>query len=101
MKQKLLLIMILAVTTALPVFGQVATRTGSIYGKVVDNNNASLPGVLITLESTVIPAQTATSGPSGGFRFANLPPGNYSVNFAMEGFTEVHQEEVRVAIGTQ
>ena len=49
----------------------------------------------------MIPAQTATSGPSGGFRFANLPPGAYSVNFSIEGFTEVRQEEVRVSTGSQ
>ena len=49
----------------------------------------------------MIPAQTATSGPSGGFRFANLPPGVYSVNFAIEGFTEVRQESVQVNTGSQ
>ena len=85
----------------LPVFAQVATKTGSIYGKTVDDKGAPLPGVLITLESNEIPTQTATSGASGGFRFANLPPGIYSVNFSIEGFTEVRQEEVRVSTGSQ
>ena len=74
-------------------------KTGSIYGKTLDDKGAPLPGVSVTLESTEIPPQTATSGASGGFRFADLPPGTYSVNFAIEGFTEVRQEEVRVSTG--
>ncbi|MCI0618477.1 TonB-dependent receptor [bacterium] len=104
MKMKWLLFMVVvlfAAAFAFPVYSQVATKTGSIYGKAVDDKGAPLPGVTITLESNEIPTQTATSGPSGGFRFANLPPGVYSVNFSIEGFTEVRQEEVRVSTGSQ
>src|SRR5262245_48345012 len=102
MRNKVLLALVVGILAfTLPVFSQVATKTGSIYGKIVDDKGAPLPGVSITLESDVIPAQAATSGPSGGFRFANLPPGAYSVNFSIEGFTEVRQEEVRVSTGSQ
>ena len=96
-------ILILAVTFAftVPAFAQVAAKTGSIYGKILDDKGAPLPGVQVTLESTEIPTQAAQSGPSGSFRFANLPPRVYSVNFSIEGFTEVRQEEVRVATGSQ
>jgi Carboxypeptidase regulatory-like domain len=96
-------ILILAVTFAftVPAFAQVAAKTGSIYGKILDDKGAPLPGVQVTLESTEIPTQSAQSGPSGSFRFANLPPGVYSVNFSIEGFTEVRQEEVRVSTGSQ
>src|SRR5262245_18660089 len=88
----------LALATA-PVFAQVATKTGSVYGKVVDDKKNPLPGVTVTLESTLISAQTATSGSTGGFRFASLPPGTYSLNFSLEGFTELRQEDVRVSVG--
>jgi hypothetical protein len=101
MRNKILLALVVALAFTVPVFAQVALKTGSIYGKTVDDKGAPLPGVGITLESDVIPTQTATSGPSGGFRFANLPPGTYSVNFSIEGFTEVRQEEVRVSTGSQ
>ena len=97
----LLLFAMFILAIAAPVMAQVATKTGSIYGKVLDDKEAPLPGVHITLESEVIPAQTATSGGSGSFRFANLPPGIYSVNLSIEGFTEVRQEEVRVSTGSQ
>jgi len=102
MRNKLLLSLVVGILAfTLPVFAQVATKTGSIYGKVIDDKGAPLPGVSITLESETIPSQTAQSGPSGGFRFANLPPGTFSVNFSIEGFTEVRQESVQVNTGSQ
>jgi hypothetical protein len=102
MKSKLLFLLVaglLVFTFTSPVLAQVALRTGSVFGKVVDDKGAPLPGVNITIESDVIVPQTATSGPTGGFRFANLPPGTYSVTFRIEGFTEVRQEDVRVTVG--
>lgn len=80
-------------------FAQVSTYTGTIFGKVFDDAGKPLPGVTVTLESSLIPSQTATTQASGGFRFANLPPGTYSVNVSMEGFTEVRQEEIQVTTG--
>ncbi len=85
---------------AVSAHAQVSLRTGSIFGKVVDDAGKPLPGVAISLESSAIPSQAATTQSNGGFRFANLPPATYSVNFSLEGFTEVRQEEVRVAVGS-
>jgi Carboxypeptidase regulatory-like domain/TonB-dependent Receptor Plug Domain len=98
MKKKSL-ITILFLVVASPLFAQVSTRTGSIFGRVVDEKGAPIPGVTVTLESAAIQPQIATTGPTGGFRFANLPPSTYSVTFSLEGFTEVRQEDVRVNVG--
>jgi hypothetical protein len=100
MKLKLFLVAfaLLALAVA-PAMAQVSTRAGSVYGKVIDEKGAPLPGVTVTLESNEIQPQTATTGPTGGFRFANLPPGLYSATFGIEGFTEVRQEEIRVSVG--
>ena len=102
MTKKILLLLLagLLVSTGL-LFAQAATRTGSIYGRVIDDKGAPLPGVTVTLESTQVPPQVASAGENGGFRFANLPPGTYSLTFTLEGFTEVRQEEVRVSTGSQ
>src|ERR1041384_1407197 len=81
-------------------FSQVATKSGEVYGKVLDDKGAPLPGVSVTLESSVIPTQTASTGPTGAFRFANLPPGLYAVTFTLQGFTEIRQEDVRVSTGS-
>ncbi|MCI0442849.1 carboxypeptidase regulatory-like domain-containing protein, partial [bacterium] len=74
---------------------------GSIYGIVSDDKNSPLPGVSVTLQSNVAPSSTATTGPAGQYRFANLTPGTYSLDFAIEGFTNIRQEDVRVSNGSQ
>jgi hypothetical protein len=100
MRSKFLFFLVMAVLAfTLPVFAQVATRSGNIQGTVVDEKGSPLPGVVVTLESPEIPAQTATTGATGSYRFANLQPGVYSVNFSLEGFTEVRQEQVKVNLG--
>jgi hypothetical protein len=83
-----------------PALAQVSTRTGTIFGKVSDDKGGPLPGVSVNLEcdSLSVP-QSATTGPTGGFRFAAIPPGTCAATFSIEGFTEVRQEDVRVTIG--
>src|SRR5688572_9590976 len=100
MKSKFLVIVTLGmIAFAIPLFSQVATKSGTIYGRVIAAKGGQLPGTTVTLESDATPPQTATSGPTGGFRFANLPPGSYAVTFSMEGFTQLRQEDVRVSVG--
>jgi len=103
MRSKLLLTLVVGLFVfafTFPVLAQVSTRTGSVFGRTVDDKGAPLPGVSVTLEGRALGApQTATTGPTGGFRFANLPPGNYSATFSIEGFTEVRQEDIRVNVG--
>jgi hypothetical protein len=100
MRSKFLFFLVVAVLAfTVSGFAQVATRSGSIAGTVVDEKGSPLPGVVVTLESPEIPAQTATTGATGAYRFANLQPGVYSVNFSLEGFTEVRQEQVKVNLG--
>lgn len=69
---------------AVPLSAQIATKTGTIYGEIVDEKGTPLPGVGVTLESR-IPTQSAIASAGGSFRFANLPPGTYSASFVLEG----------------
>jgi Carboxypeptidase regulatory-like domain len=57
--------------------------------------------VSVLLESDLKPSQTATAGSSGSFRFANLPPGTYTVLFELQGFTKIEQENVKVSTGSE
>ena len=46
MRNKILLALVVGILAfTLPVFAQVSTKTGSIYGKTVDDKGAPLPGV--------------------------------------------------------
>jgi hypothetical protein len=75
----------MVVVGATSAFGQGFT-TGSLTGKV-ENENAGLPGVTVTLTSPNLQGTrtTVTSG-NGGFTFVALPPGTYTVTFALQGF---------------
>ena len=102
MRSKLLLTLVAALVVfafTIPASAQISQRTGTIIGKVADDKGGPLPGVSVSAESDSTAPQTATTGPTGSFRFANLPPGTYSVTFSIEGFTEVRQEDVRVNVG--
>src|SRR5262249_32970472 len=63
-----------------PIVPPIIEKRGAIYGKVVDESGIPIPGVSVILVSRMIPSQTATTDPSGNFRFGNLPAGAYSVN---------------------
>lgn len=76
---------------ALPLAAQ--TRTGNIYGTVVDSERNPLPGVNVTLTGPTMARMTAVTSAAGKFRFLSLFPGNlYQVKAELEGFkTKVEQ----------
>jgi len=81
--------------TALPVLGQ--TSTGNIYGHVVAQDGAPLPGVTVVAESGG-PRNTFITEADGAFRFLRLPPGPYRVTATLEGLGSVARN-VTVALG--
>jgi hypothetical protein len=77
---------------------QAQISTGSIYGKVTDEQSAVLPGATVTLTGANIGARTTTTGSAGEFRFASLDPGTYTVSMALNGFATT-QRTVIVSAG--
>lgn len=93
-----ILISIFVLTTAVVEAQRV---TGSIRGTVTDEEGVPLPGVNVTLVSEALIGGThsdVTAG-SGSYRFPALPPGEYKLTFAIEGFQTVVVEKVRVTVG--
>lgn len=91
--------LILAALLLAPSVTFAQSAAGQISGTVVDENGAPLPGVTATAESPALQGdKTAVSDANGQFRLVTLPPGNYSVTFALEGFQNVVQEDVRLGI---
>ncbi|MGB9835172.1 MAG: carboxypeptidase regulatory-like domain-containing protein [Candidatus Saccharicenans sp.] len=89
-----LLIILLSVSMAAQV------RTGNIYGKVVDAEGNPLPGVTVTLSSSMYPAQTTVTGPEGQFRFLSLPPAkDYTIKCELQGFKTKIESGIIVVIG--
>jgi hypothetical protein len=61
------------------------TLTGTVGGKVTDEQGGVLPGVTVTLTGRM-GVQTQVTDAQGEFRFLGLNPGDYSVKADLQGF---------------
>lgn len=68
------------------------TQTATLTGTVTSNDGEPLPGVTITATSPALIGERSTvSGVNGDYIIKNLPPGNYTVRFALEGMQTVER----------
>jgi hypothetical protein len=74
------------------------TLTGTITGRVTDEQGGVLPGVTVTLTGST-GSQTQVTDAQGAFRFMGLPPGSYSVKSELSGFRPKQQQNIDVTIG--
>ena len=74
------------------------TQSGNIFGTVVGNDGAALPGVTVTL-SGVGAAQDSITDGQGRFRFINLSPGTYSLKAELAGYGTATRSGVTVSLG--
>ncbi|HEY3124019.1 MAG TPA: carboxypeptidase-like regulatory domain-containing protein, partial [Thermoanaerobaculia bacterium] len=78
-------------------FGQ--AKSGNIYGRVVDDDGNSLPGVTVTMSGHGA-TQVFTTDSRGEFRFLNLDPGSdYNLMFDLANFATVERKGVSVSTG--
>jgi carboxypeptidase family protein/TonB-dependent receptor-like protein len=64
-----------------------AQTTGSISGRVTDDNGGPLPGVMVEARSPSLQGrQQATTDGAGAFKLPILPPGDYEVSVSLAGF---------------
>ncbi len=85
------------------VAGTAAAQQGSsaIRGRVVDQADAVLPGVAITVthaESGTV--RETVSGPDGTYLVPGLIPGPYNVTAQLPGFSRLTREDLVVRVGT-
>ncbi|HSP15191.1 MAG TPA: TonB-dependent receptor [Thermoanaerobaculia bacterium] len=82
---------------ALPLLAQ---TTGGILGKVSDSTGATLPGVTVEVKSPSMQGtRTSVADAEGSYRFALLPPGQYTVAFSLSGFAPEQRKNVIVSLG--
>jgi outer membrane receptor protein involved in Fe transport len=85
--------LLLIANTVLFAQGTTSTLTGT-----VTTEGSPIPGVTVTISSPNLQGvRTAVTNESGGYTFASIPPGEYTVRFDMEGLQPVNQQ-VRVTL---
>jgi hypothetical protein len=82
---------VLALTLLLALFAPVvmaqSSGTSGLGGTVTDTSGAAVPNVTVTLTSNATgQVRTATTGTDGAYKFTLLPPGDYKIRFAVNGF---------------
>jgi hypothetical protein len=78
----------------------VTATTGAVNGTVTDSTKSLVPGVTVSLAGpSLVITQTATTDESGVYRFSAVPPGGYTLTFALSGFATIIREAVSVGIG--
>jgi hypothetical protein len=76
------------------------SQTGEIFGKVTDESGAVLPGVTVTITSSILlQPLTAITSDTGTFQFPRLDVGTYNVKFELPGFKTVVKEGIAVTVG--
>jgi hypothetical protein len=75
------------------------TTGGAIHGKVIQPGNTAVPGVLVTLSSDGFGQKTAVTSALGNFRFLNLSPDTFRLQFEKAGFKTVIYRGVRIFSG--
>src|SRR6202049_2882040 len=69
--------------------------TGGLQGLVKDQSGAVVPHALVVVKGTsLVGTKEVETDSSGYYRFANLPPGPYTVTVAAKGFATVKRELV-------
>jgi hypothetical protein len=80
---------VLVFLIAVNLFAQ--TTPGSLIGTVSSQGNP-VPGVMVTISSPDLQGTRSTvTGDAGGYRFAALPPGEYTVVFELEGMQKINK----------
>jgi hypothetical protein len=90
--------LLLLVTIAAPARAQ--RTTGEIVGTVTDESNAVLPGVTVTIRGTgVAGSPSVVTSETGTYRFPALPPGEYNLEYTLQGFATLRRENIPVGVG--
>jgi hypothetical protein len=82
-----------AVVALVPTLAR-AQATGNLYGTVVDETGAAMPGATVNLSGPTIGKMSTVTGAKGDFHFLNLDPSTYKVEVALAGFSTVQREAI-------
>lgn len=74
--------------------------TGEIFGIVTDETGGALPGVTVSIQGAAVSGTpTVVTSSIGAYRFPALPPGDYTIEYALPGFATVRRQNFPVGVG--
>ena len=80
-------------------YAQVSQTTGAIIGVVTDGSGNVLPGVTVTATGpTLQGSRVEVSNAQGEYVLAQLPPGQYRVEYALGGINTIVRPNVTVSV---
>src|SRR6185312_9487264 len=83
-------------------FGLAAQETtAAVQGVVKDASSLGVPNASVELSGSALigGVRKTTTDSAGGYRFAQLPPGMYSMTVMAKGFTTLKQADIRLDVG--
>ena len=90
---------LVAVIVAFTATSAFAQATSTFNGRVLDNSDAVLPGVTVTVTNTATGVvRTAVTNPEGQYFMPGLDPGTYKVETELAGFAPSVRDNVRLGI---
>jgi hypothetical protein len=82
-----------------PAEAEAQATTGSMQGVVRDNQDAVIPGATVTLRNVETGAtRTLVTEAAGGYRFLNLPVGQYELTVELPGFSRYVRQGLTVSL---
>src|SRR3954463_15621163 len=74
--------------------------SGTITGRVIDQQGAAVPGVTVSAKSTTTGfSRSETSDAEGLYRLNALPVGIYEVTAELQGFSTVSKKDIEINVG--
>ena len=93
---KRLVTAVLALGLATTAFAQ--GNSGTLRGSISDSSGGILPGANVTLVNDATKAsRSAVTDAKGGYYFASVQPGSYTLRVEIQGFKKVDQKGVRIS----
>src|SRR6267378_1774454 len=90
----------LALCTFFSISALAQETTGGLQGTVKDPTGAVVPGAKVVVTGSALAGskELVTDG-SGYYRFANLPPGSYTITVTAKGFRTLKREGLVLEVG--
>src|SRR5260370_276801 len=90
--------LIIVTLPALSLYAQ--ETTGGLQGTVKDPSGAVVPRAHVAVTgTTLVGSKEENTDGSGYYRFANLPPGDYTITVSAKGFSTAKREGVALEVG--